>query len=524
MIPRIFHHIWLGPDPLPESAEAWRKTWVANHPDWKLLQWGEDDLAWLKNRRLFERATSYAQKADVARYEIVHRFGGVYLDTDMESLRPIDELLAELTFFAGREQSGFVSNSIFGAEPGHPILGDVIFRLPASCALNRNLGINMQTGPGLLTRVIEDGNWESQKVRIFPPAYFYPYDWTEPWRAGERFRNAFAAHHWHFGWKGQQGVRVTHDELSMFKLVPFLREADHRARSWMRSTVLGPGKKFVKKSVARLLPPDDTPHAIPWGSGEVLVATPFGTQLLCPTDDISLAPELALRGTYDKEFIGFMGRALRAGMTFVDVGANIGLFTIVAGSLVGRGGRVFAYECNPELLPLLHRNVRLNWFEDRVNVIPKAAHRDHEKRELAVPLEQKGLGSLSRFNTSEVESQDLQRFEVECERLDSGVARLPYIDLLKIDVEGGEAAVLDGASGLLDDQRVGAISLEYRQDVLPEEMQGEMAEKLASLVTNFDARFYVPGDQHPIPLAEVLTLAHYPQLLVKLPHSSIAAV
>ena len=51
-------------------------------------------------------------------------------------------------------------------------------------------------------------------------------------------------------------------------------------------------------------------------------------------------------------------------------------------------------------------------------------------------------------------AEELQEFQVSCERLDVGLADVPYIDLLKIDVEGGEAAVLDGASGLLDEGRL----------------------------------------------------------------------
>ena len=75
-------------------------------------------FGWLENQALFDRATSYARKADIARYEVIRRFGGVYLDTDMECLRPIDELITEdVSFFAGREASGFINISIFGASP-----------------------------------------------------------------------------------------------------------------------------------------------------------------------------------------------------------------------------------------------------------------------------------------------------------------------------------------------------------------------------------------------------------------------
>src|SRR4051812_9789011 len=116
MMPRIFHHVWPGSDVMPAQTERLMETWRYHHPSWELRLWRPDDLRWLANRALFDRAPSYAQKADIARYEVVRAFGGVYLDTDMECLQPIDELLTDdLTFFAGHEASGSINISMFGA-------------------------------------------------------------------------------------------------------------------------------------------------------------------------------------------------------------------------------------------------------------------------------------------------------------------------------------------------------------------------------------------------------------------------
>src|SRR5437899_2820905 len=67
-IPRIFHHIWVSGDEMPEPVLAARQTWIERHPGWEFRIWRNDDLDWLRNRALFERAETYAQKADVARY------------------------------------------------------------------------------------------------------------------------------------------------------------------------------------------------------------------------------------------------------------------------------------------------------------------------------------------------------------------------------------------------------------------------------------------------------------------------
>ena len=118
-------------------------------------------------------------------------------------------------------------------------------------------------------------------------------------------------------------------------------------------------KRFLVRTARRLLPPTPTLHGIPWGPGEVLVSTTSGVRMLCPTDDISISAELAIAGTYDATFVHFLqtrpafrhdlrgrGRERRA------------LHPRRGSPPVGPGGRVFAYECNPELISLLRRNIR----------------------------------------------------------------------------------------------------------------------------------------------------------------------
>jgi len=536
-IPRVFHHVWTSGDEMPEAVRAVRDSWIVRHPDWEFRIWRLEDLGWLRNGDLFERAETYAQKADIARYEVLQRFGGVYLDTDMECLRPIDGLLDGCEFFAARQYDGYVAIGIIGATPFHPILRETVERIPVSSFFHQSEPIYVQTGPVLLDKIVKDGRWEGrQGVRIFPPAYFYPYDPSERWRGSGSFSRAYAVHHWGHSWDGGKSVRVRPRELlprGGEPVLPFVvaswREvADRVAKEGGKHLVRrarrieARAKRFGLRTVRRLLPPmPSTLHGIPWGPGEILVSTTSGTRLLCPTEDLSIAPELALTGTYDPRFVDFLERRLSRSMTFVDVGANVGLFTILAASRVGPGGRVFAFECNPELIGFLRRNIQMNWFDDRVRLIAKATHRDGEERLFHVPRDQKMLGSLTRFDGLEGVTGELQEFEVPCERLDVSLAEVPYIDLLKIDVEGGEAAVLDGASGLLDEGRVGMVAMEYRESALREELREEMEKQLTSLAQDRDATFHVPGEPRSIPLDEVLTVFDYAQLLIRLPGASI---
>ena len=293
------------------------------------------------------------------------------------------------------------------------------------------------------------------------------------------------------------------------------------AKQRLRQHLVWPAKRSAKELVRHLVPVPATLHGIPWGPGEMLVMTRNGTRLLCPTEDLSLSPQLALTGTYDQAFTDFLKRRLRMRMTFVDVGANVGLSTVLAASRVGAGGRVFAYECNTELIGFLRRNVEMSWFDDRVRTMPCAAHRDDEERLLRVPRIRKLQGSLTRFNGSEAEAGELQEFRVPCERLDVGLADVPFIDLMRIDVEGSEVAVLDGASGLLDEGRVGVIAMGLRDDPMSEGFREETDKALTSLVQDRGATLHVLGDRRSIPLDEVLTVFDYPQLLIRFPNATI---
>ena len=253
--------------------------------------------------------------------------------------------------------------------------------------------------------------------------------------------------------------------------------------------------------------------AVYWGDGQVFVTIPWRCRLLCPTEDLSLTPELALYDDYEAAFVAWLGEQIKPGMTVVDVGANLGLFTVLTGALVGRTGRVVAYEPNPVLVPWLQRNVSLNWMADRVEVVAKAAHREAGTRTLRVPRRFMGGGSIEMHAWPTVGPIETDDYEVEC----VPVAVEGFVDLLKVDVEGGEAAVLEGLRPMLDERRIGAMALEHRIDLMDDAITAQACDALATLRDVYGARFGVPGSPD-----EVTDLAvAYEQLLVLLPGATV---
>ena len=205
--PGLIHQIWLGPKPLPAQAKAWVAGWRRHHPGWHYQLWRDADAAALdmENHAAFDAAESFAMKADILRYELLLRYGGLYCDLDFECLRSLKPLLAQVgeESFGGFEwptvtHRRSLCNALLGALPGAPFLRHAVEALPESVRLHqaerhihRHETISRATGPAFLTRLAV----EFPAITIFPQPVLYP-------RSGESLA-AYARHHFWGSWRRQ---------------------------------------------------------------------------------------------------------------------------------------------------------------------------------------------------------------------------------------------------------------------------------------------------------------------------------
>ncbi len=194
-IPKIFHHIWFG-NKLPDHLEVYLQTWSKYHPDWEIIRWNESNIPPLKNWACYNNAKSLAQKSDIARYEILHELGGVYIDADFECLKNIDTLISDIDGFSASEhppEMGTISIGIMGAVPHHPVFAELIKELPKSFDPKRPP--NEVTGPALMKKVAT----KYKGFVVFGQELFYPIPWGK-----KEFKfpkeNAYAVHHWMASW------------------------------------------------------------------------------------------------------------------------------------------------------------------------------------------------------------------------------------------------------------------------------------------------------------------------------------
>jgi len=178
---------------------------------------------------------------------------------------------------------------------------------------------------------------------------------------------------------------------------------------------------------------------------------------------------------------------LKPGMTFYDVGANIGFFSLLAARLAGERGRVVAFEADPEVAARLRENVARN-RADQITIEQRAVWSEpgtvhFERADLAASPD-RGLGHV-------VSSDANNTIDVAAVSLDDYARGGPPPDFLKCDVEGAEVEVFRGASGLLRGKRPG---------ILCEMHSEENRRTLLQVFARYDYACHPCGEHHVLAL------------------------
>jgi mannosyltransferase OCH1-like enzyme len=194
MIPKIIHYCWFGRNPLPESAKECIASWKKFLPDYEIKEWNEDNFDVNITTYTAEayKAKKYAFVSDYARFWILYNYGGLYFDTDVEILKPIDDIVAKGGFMGMEKTEGntfdkFDSNTVLiaaglglGVEKGHTLYKEVldIYNKKHFITWSGNFtGTVVTTTTNLIlskTTIIKDKINEFQGIYIYPDEYFDP--------------------------------------------------------------------------------------------------------------------------------------------------------------------------------------------------------------------------------------------------------------------------------------------------------------------------------------------------------------
>ena len=214
------------------------------------------------------------------------------------------------------------------------------------------------------------------------------------------------------------------------------------------------------------------------------LATPLSLYLHGPADRV-VSRTLRETGMWEPFESHLVLQLLAPGSVFVDAGANIGYFTLLAASAVGESGAVFAFEPEPENFRLLEASVAFNGLGDRVNAIMAGlADRETEGR---LYLSRDNLGDHQIFPDEPGRDSVLIRLLRGSDYFSGQVDR---IDLLKVDVQGAETAVINGLMPFLQSQ---AGATRILLELTPHSLRsaGSSGRELIELLATLDERFWI---------------------------------
>ena len=193
MIPKIIHYCWFGRNPLPKSAQKCIASWRKFFPDYEIKEWNEDnfDVNMIQYTKDAYAAKKYAFVSDYARFWILYHYGGVYFDTDVEVIRPMDDII-EKGAFMGLETSGHFGKGIIAVNPGLGMASrkdNSVYRVfldeyDGLSFYDANNEISQYSMIPMVSRYFIDCGLEGindriesiSGINIYPMDYFNPYD------------------------------------------------------------------------------------------------------------------------------------------------------------------------------------------------------------------------------------------------------------------------------------------------------------------------------------------------------------
>lgn len=177
VIPKKIHYCWFGGNSIPEKYKEWIATWRKFCPDYEIIEWNENDYDITKNEYMYQayKAKKMGFVSDYARLDIIYNEGGIYLDTDVELVANLDDLLYQKAF-AGFEYSNRVAFGLgFGAAKGNSLIKELRDYYNGFCFVNPDGSLNLKTCPEYQTECLSmKGLKQNGEYQIVEGMTIYP--------------------------------------------------------------------------------------------------------------------------------------------------------------------------------------------------------------------------------------------------------------------------------------------------------------------------------------------------------------
>ena len=229
MIPKKIHYCWFGGNPLPEMAQRCIASWKKYCPDYEIIEWNESnfDLNCCEYVKQAYEAKKWAFVSDVARLYALVNYGGIYMDTDVEVIKPLDDIL-ECEAVSGFERVDAIPTGLMGCEAQNRMFREFLEEYNTAQFIKEDGSLDITTNVTRITDAcLKYGlvlNNEKQTVNtftLFPKDYFCPKDpITKQLKITE---NTYTIHHFDGSWLAPEDRLTTqyHSQLLKIKFMPF---------------------------------------------------------------------------------------------------------------------------------------------------------------------------------------------------------------------------------------------------------------------------------------------------------------
>ena len=210
-IPKKIHYFWFGEKKIPQKLEHYIDTWKLFCPDYEIIRWDENSYDITKNQYMKEAyyAGKYGFVSDYARLDIIYNNGGIYLDTDIELYRNLDDILCDNSFFSVDFEGCVNTGSGFGAVQYNPIIKDMMAVYKDVRFIKKGGSLNLKPCHFYQNLVLKKYGFEiTQRYQKIDGNVLYPCEVFAPiatYSGAERItEKTHAIHHAELSWISQR--------------------------------------------------------------------------------------------------------------------------------------------------------------------------------------------------------------------------------------------------------------------------------------------------------------------------------
>ncbi len=209
-IPKTIHYFWFSGDPYPEKVQKCIDSWKRYCPDYEFKKWTLENY---KTDNVFcNEALSvrnWAHASDYGRCDVIRRYGGIYLDTDVELVKPLDDLLYDEGFFCFESADGVDPGSGMAAAQGNEILEEICNQYEEIHFINEDRSFNKVNIIPQYTNVLKkhglvsDGSYQIvDGIAVYPPLVMSPYSYNTGLTCP--YEKTYGIHHWVSAWISEE--------------------------------------------------------------------------------------------------------------------------------------------------------------------------------------------------------------------------------------------------------------------------------------------------------------------------------